>query len=65
MEMVPTGKQIHFIQHEIGLDYSAIHLPQTFSAGLTPKHHPCPGPLQSWCGNRAGAWGGAGAPNCI
>lgn len=59
------GKQIHFTQHEIGLDYPAISFPQTFSARLTPKDHPSPGPLQSWCRNHAGAWGGTGASHLI
>lgn len=48
------GKQIHFIQQEIDLYYTAISFPQ-ISAGLAVKDHPCC-PFQSWCRNHAGAW---------
>lgn len=51
------GKQIHFIQHEIDLYYTAIFFPQT-SVGLALKDHSCHGPLQSWYRNHAGAWVG-------
>lgn len=63
IEAVPIGKQIHFIQHEINLYYTATSFPQT-SAGLAVKTIPVLGLSKAGAGIML-AWGGNSTPHIM